>query len=102
MSKKIIKTPSEKYEENMSNYMQGLENTIIGIIEKQEYLYEMQSFSMNIITALKTLLEKNGVISIQEFNDTVTDLAVKNKEFLDEEIKNNILLHTDIDNMANA
>lgn len=78
-AKKFIKMPYEKQSEELDLYMKNTRLILEDVVKKQEYLYEMQSFSMSAITALRKVLQKNGFISISDFEAEMLDLTEKNE-----------------------
>ena len=82
--------------------MENVDIAISSLMERQEHLYEVQSFSMSALTAMRIVLQKNGVISIKEFEDTLTSLMKKSKDFKEDNMQENILHSIDSESMPMA
>jgi len=82
--KSFIKTQSNVLDEHLTSISVSVEM----LKNRQDHLYEINSMLMSAVTAMRNILTKNGIISLEEFDDTTADLINKAENFTNTDANN--------------
>ncbi len=102
MKRQPIKTPNEIFDENITKLFENVNTVINDLVEKQQFLLEINSVSFNVIQALKKVLQKNGIISVKELDAEIKKIQNENKKSINELKYKDFLQKIDEKNMMSC